>query len=89
LLKPSQADASLSAKGGILASAHLETRSFIAVSEWMRANDYREAHTIWSRLETLMPLLFREANPIAECRSPLTRISTAPRQRTRSSMPDR
>jgi len=77
--------------GGILASAHLETRSFIAVYERMRANDHREAHAIWSRLEPLVPLLFREANPMPikyclwrrgllrspECRLPLTRISRA------------
>ena len=75
--------------GGILASAHLETGSFIAVYERMRANDHREAHAVWSRLEVLVPLLFREANPMPvkyclwrrgllrspECRLPLTRIS--------------
>jgi 4-hydroxy-tetrahydrodipicolinate synthase len=77
--------------GGILASAHLETQSFVAVYERMRANDHREAHAIWSRLEPLVPLLFREANPMPlkyclwrrgllrspECRLPLTRISPA------------
>jgi 4-hydroxy-tetrahydrodipicolinate synthase len=75
--------------GGILASAHLETRSFIAIHERMLANDHRGAHRIWSGLETLVPLLFREANPMPikyclwrqgllrspECRLPLTRVS--------------
>ena len=75
--------------GGILASAHIETRSFVSVHERMRANDHRGAHRIWSRLETLVPLLFQEANPMPtkyclwrqglirspECRLPLTRIS--------------
>jgi len=75
--------------GGILASAHLQTERFVAVYERMRANDHREAHTIWAELEALVPLLFREANPMPikhalwrqgligspECRLPLTQIS--------------
>jgi len=75
--------------GGILASAHLETRSFIAIHERMLANDHRGAHRLWSKLEALVPLLFREANPMPikyclwrqgllrspECRLPLTRVS--------------
>jgi 4-hydroxy-tetrahydrodipicolinate synthase len=77
------------ADGGILASAHLETRSFVAIHERMLANDHRGAHRVWQRLETLVPLLFREANPMPikywlwrqglirspECRLPLTRVS--------------
>ena len=77
------------ADGGILASAHLETRSFVAIHERMLANDHRGGHRIWSKLETLVPLLFREANPMPikyclwrqgllrspECRLPLTRVS--------------
>ena len=53
------------------------------------ANDHHAARATWSRLETLVPLLFREANPMPikhclwragllaspECRLPLTRIS--------------
>ena len=76
--------------GGILASAHLETGAFLAIYERMLANDHRGARRIWSGLETLVPLLFREANPMPikyclwrqgllrspECRLPLTRIST-------------
>jgi 4-hydroxy-tetrahydrodipicolinate synthase len=75
--------------GGILASAHLETHSFVAIYERMLANDHRGGHRIWSKLETLVPLLFREANPMPikyclwrqgllrspECRLPLTRVS--------------
>jgi 4-hydroxy-tetrahydrodipicolinate synthase len=75
--------------GGILASAHLQTERFVAVYERMRANDHRAAHTIWAELEALVPLLFREANPMPikhalwrqgligspECRLPLTQIS--------------
>jgi 4-hydroxy-tetrahydrodipicolinate synthase len=79
------------ANGGILASAHLETRSFVAIHERMLANDHRAAHRIWSQLEATVPLLFREANPMPikyclwrlgllrspECRLPLTRVSPA------------
>jgi 4-hydroxy-tetrahydrodipicolinate synthase len=79
------------ADGGILASAHLETRSFVAIYERMLANDHRAAHRIWSGLEALVPLLFREANPMPikyclwrqgllrspECRLPLTGVSPA------------
>ena len=77
--------------GGILASSHVRTEQFVAVYERMRANDHQGARAIWSRLETLVPLLFKEANPMPikycvwregliaspECRLPLTRISSA------------
>ena len=77
--------------GGILASSHVRTEQFAAVYERMRANDHQGARAIWSRLETLVPLLFKEANPMPikycvwregliaspECRLPLTRISSA------------
>jgi 4-hydroxy-tetrahydrodipicolinate synthase len=79
------------ADGGILASAHLETRAFVEIHERMLANDHRGAHRIWSGLEPVVPLLFREANPMPikyclwrqglirspECRLPLTRVSAA------------
>jgi len=75
--------------GGILASAHLRTGRFVEVYERMRANDHRAARVVWAELESLVPLLFREANPMPikhalwrggliespECRLPLTRIS--------------
>ncbi len=78
------------ADGGILASAHLATADFIGIHQRMLANDHRGAHRIWSQLEPLVPLLFREANPMPikyclwrqglirspECRLPLTRISS-------------
>ena len=76
--------------GGILASAHLETGAFGSVYERMLANDHRGARHIWSTLEKLVQLLFREANPMPikyclwrqgllhspECRLPLTRVSS-------------
>ena len=77
--------------GGILASAHVATERFVALHARMAANDHRGARAIWSELEVVVPLLFREANPMpikhwlwarglipsAECRLPLTRVSAA------------
>jgi 4-hydroxy-tetrahydrodipicolinate synthase len=79
------------ADGGILAAAHVATREFVAVFEAMLANDHHRARLLWSRLEPLVPLLFKEANPMPvkyclwrqgllrspECRLPLTRVSAA------------
>lgn len=77
--------------GGILASAHVETATFLSVYERMTANDHQGALKAWSRLEAMVPLLFKEPNPVpikhclwrqgliasAECRLPLTRVSDA------------
>lgn len=77
--------------GGILASAHVGTALFLSVYERMAANDHQGARKAWSRLEPLVPLLFKEPNPVpikhclwrqgliasAECRLPLTRVSEA------------
>jgi 4-hydroxy-tetrahydrodipicolinate synthase len=77
------------ADGGILASAHLATEDFVAVHARMAANDHRAARALWAGLEPLVPLLFREPNPMPikhclwragllaspEGRLPLTRIS--------------
>src|SRR5207302_1615987 len=79
------------ADGGILASSHVCTELSVEVYERMRANDHHGARATWARLETLVPLLFKEANPMPikhcvwrqgliaspECRLPLTRISPA------------
>jgi 4-hydroxy-tetrahydrodipicolinate synthase len=76
--------------GGILASSHLATERFVAVYERMTANDHHAARALWARLEPVVPLLFKEANPMPikhclwrqglitspECRLPLTRISS-------------
>lgn len=77
--------------GGILAAAHVETATFLSVYERMAANDHQGALKAWSRLEPMVPLLFKEPNPMpikhclwrqgliasAECRLPLTRVSDA------------
>jgi len=79
------------ADGGILASAHVATEEFVAVHAGMLANDHHAARAGWARLESVVPLLFREANPMPikhclwrrgliaspECRLPLTGISRA------------
>jgi len=79
------------ADGGILASAHIATERFVAIHARMSTNDHQAGRATWSGLEPLMPLLFREANPMPikhclwrqgliaspECRLPLTTISAA------------
>ena len=79
------------ADGGILAASHLETARFVEVHARIVANDHLGAREAWSPLETLIPLLFQEPNPMpikhylwrqgllqsAECRLPLTRVSEA------------
>jgi 4-hydroxy-tetrahydrodipicolinate synthase len=79
------------ADGGILASAHLATERFVAVHERMAANDHHGARALWSELEPLVQLLFREPSPMPikhclwrqgllpspECRLPLTGVSPA------------
>jgi 4-hydroxy-tetrahydrodipicolinate synthase len=75
--------------GGILAASHLATGLFLRIHRLMVANEHHAARMVWSRIETLVPLLFQEANPMPlkhclwrrglirspECRLPLTRIS--------------
>src|ERR1700730_7522520 len=77
--------------GVLAASAHVETALFLTVYERMVANDHQGARKAWSRLEPLVPLLFKEPNPVPikhclwrqgligspECRLPLTRVSDA------------
>jgi 4-hydroxy-tetrahydrodipicolinate synthase len=69
----------------------VRTERFLAVYERMAANDHHAARKIWAELETLVPLLFTEANPMPikhclwrrgliaspECRLPLTQVSRA------------
>jgi 4-hydroxy-tetrahydrodipicolinate synthase len=81
----------LGGDGGILASAHFQTKAFVQVFHLMMANDHRGARTRWCTLERAIRLFFREANPMPikywlwrqgliyspECRLPLTRVSTS------------
>jgi 4-hydroxy-tetrahydrodipicolinate synthase len=51
------------AEGGILASAHVETRAFAAVLGLLRAGDAAAALAAWHAVCDLPPLLFAEPSP--------------------------
>ncbi|MDF2473354.1 MAG: dihydrodipicolinate synthase [Anaerocolumna sp.] len=53
----------LGGQGGILASSHLKTESFVDVYNKMKANDQEGALKIWKQLHDFIPLLFKEPNP--------------------------
>lgn len=53
----------LGASGGILASSHLNTESFIDLYNKIQNNDYKAALEIWKQLSKLIPMLFEEPNP--------------------------
>ena len=77
------------ADGGILAAAHLATERFVEIGRLVAANDHVAARAIWSSLQSFLPKLFQEANPMPikhclwrrgliaspECRLPLSSIS--------------
>lgn len=79
----------LGGDGGILASAHLKTETFIDIYEKVKNNDHQSALKSWQKLSKVIPLLFEEPNPTpikyvlcklglissAEARLPLTSIS--------------
>lgn len=50
-------------QGGILASAHLETRAFLKVYQLIQSGAFREAFAIWQDLMQFIPSLFEEPNP--------------------------
>lgn len=76
-------------QGGILASAHLHTESFLKIYHKIKDNDLEAAFSVWKQLYPFIPLLFKEPNPApvkyllhkkgliasAEVRLPLTQIS--------------
>lgn len=51
------------ADGGILASSHIYTESFMEVYYLMRDNNYKLALQTWNQLSRVIPLLFKEPNP--------------------------
>lgn len=79
----------LGGDGGILASAHVETESFIQLYNKIKNNDHQNALADWRRLAAIIPLLFMEPNPTpikyllfklglinsSEVRLPLTPVS--------------
>lgn len=50
-------------QGGILASCHVQTESFIEIFNKVKGNDHQGAFEIWKKLSGLVPLLFEEPNP--------------------------
>lgn len=51
------------ADGGILASSHIYTESFMDIYYMMRDNNYKLALQTWNQLAKIIPLLFKEPNP--------------------------
>jgi len=80
----------LGGDGGILASAHYQTQTFVEVFRLLVANDQQAAHLRWSTIEPATRLFFREPNPMPikhwlwrrglidspECRLPMTQVSS-------------
>lgn len=78
------------AAGGILASAHLATETFVNVERYVRENDVQRAYGEWSKVAPVISLVFAEPNPMPlkhclwrmgmirspECRLPLTQVSS-------------
>jgi 4-hydroxy-tetrahydrodipicolinate synthase len=79
------------ADGGILASAHIQTRAFAAIRDMLLRGDQQAALTAWQELVDLPRLLFAEPSPAPikhwlwrsglidspEVRLPMTRVSEA------------
>ena len=53
----------LGGDGGVTASAHLKTKEFIKVYDYIQNNDAKEALEIWKEISPMIPLLFKEPNP--------------------------
>ena len=53
----------LGGDGGVLASAHVETESFIKLFDLVRDDNHDEAITLWKKLAAIVPLLFIEPSP--------------------------
>lgn len=49
--------------GGVLASAHLQTETFVQTARLVQEDRCREARTEWNKVSRVIPLLFREPNP--------------------------
>ena len=53
----------LGGDGGVTSSAHLKTRDFIKVYDYIQNNDSKAALEIWKEISPMIPLLFKEPNP--------------------------
>jgi 4-hydroxy-tetrahydrodipicolinate synthase len=86
-------------EGGVMASAHLNTGSFLHVWRLMEENNHRKALPVWQKTESLIPLLFEEQSPApikyvleqqglirsCEVRAPLAEISEELKDRLKNS----
>ncbi len=66
--------------GGILASSHIETQSFLNVFNKMTMdNNINGARSLWRKIERIIPLLFKEPNPgpIKYCLNRIGRINSS------------
>ena len=80
----------LGGDGGILASAHLNTKKYSHIYNLINSNNSSEALALWKDLHATIPLLFKETNPgpikyilkkmnmikSSETRLPITEISS-------------
>ena len=68
----------LGGDGGIMASAHINTKDFIKVYELIKNNNHKDALIIWKKLYKIIPMLFKEPNPtpIKYCLSKLGLIQS-------------
>lgn len=57
------ASLALGADGGILASAHLNTKKYLDMFQAFKGNNLSEAKLIWDQLYPIIPYLFKEPNP--------------------------
>jgi 4-hydroxy-tetrahydrodipicolinate synthase len=53
----------LGGSGGILASAHLQTKSFLDIFQNVKENNHIGALEKWRRIYPIIPMLFQETNP--------------------------
>ncbi|MDP4142893.1 MAG: 4-hydroxy-tetrahydrodipicolinate synthase [Bacillota bacterium] len=65
--------------GGIMASANLQTETFIDIYNKIKQNNHKAAFEQWSKVAGLIPLLFEEPNPtpIKYCLNKMGLISSA------------
>lgn len=68
----------LGGNGGVLASAHLKTETFLDVYNLVKNNDHQAAFEKWKEVAPIIPLLFEEPNPapIKYCLSKMNLIKS-------------
>lgn len=53
----------LGGAGGIMASAHLDTKIYLEIFNMIKINDHKSAAKLWEHLSKKIPYLFKETNP--------------------------